>query len=69
MQELLLFLVQHGYGVTIKGKSWVSMIKLMEGMESTKRHFQVSHEVVFTTEMVKSVEINKENFALITLVN
>lgn len=69
MQRLLLFLVEEGYTVQIKGKSWMCMIALMDGMENTKRYFKASYGVVFTPEMVKSVEIFPDNHALITFVN
>lgn len=67
MKELLNFLIQQGYSAQISGKSWFSALRLMEGMESTGRHFQVSWEVVFTAEMVKDVKVLPDNSCIITL--
>lgn len=65
MKTLLLYLVENKYSCQIKGKSWFCMITLYE----SKRLFKVSYEVIFTPEMVESVEIKKDNTAIITLVH
>jgi hypothetical protein len=69
MKQLLAFLVQQEYSAQIKGKSWFSLLRYMENMESTGRHFQVSYEVAFTVEAVKSVEVFSDNTCIITLIH
>lgn len=69
MEELLQFLVKQKYTGNIKGKSWHSGLCFMKGMETTGRHFQLSLEVVFTPEMVKSAKILPGKHVEIELVN
>lgn len=67
-QKVLHLLIELNFGAQIKGKSWWSGLRFMEGMENTGRHFQISNEVVFTTEMVKSITILNGSKAVIELV-
>jgi hypothetical protein len=69
MQILLLFLVEQRYTAQIKGKNWFCLLEKQNGLEATNRYFKCSFEVIFTPEMVKSVEILLDNTAIITLVH
>lgn len=68
MQQLLDFLVAHKYHAQIRGKSWWCVLTYQEE-DKPSRYFKASYEVIFTPEMIKSLEIVSDHQVVVTLIH
>lgn len=68
MEKFLQFLVLNKYSAQVKGKSWwITITNYDEGEDS--RLYKLGFEIIFTPEMVQSVEVRPEKEAIITLIH